>query len=213
MKESPRAWSEAAMPTSRVPPSLEGLLSRGGTRPLFGSRARAGLATGLPLSEERFDGSTSENCATGPGADDISYVPEPKGIILACIDGPSSKRQIPDMQHSFGDARDITSTNGMRICATKVSGGDCGDTSGFRTLLHGPHKPDSDLMGQGTAIGGDISKLRRSRKTLRRGRACSVFTASAWPAQVLSGAGRWDHEGLSASTRDDVEASHSGLSP
>jgi hypothetical protein len=40
------------------------------------------------------------------------------------------------------------------------------------------------------------------------GRAFSVFTASAWSEQVLSGAGRRD-EGLSASTRDDVEASHS----
>jgi hypothetical protein len=87
----------------------------------------------------------------------------------SCVDGPSSERQIPDMVTLV-----TSSTNGMRICATKVSGGDCGDTSGFRTLLHGPHNPDSDLMGQGTAIGtvlrGDISKLRRCRKTLRRGR-------------------------------------------
>jgi len=42
---------------------------------------------------------------------------------------------------------------------------------------------------------------------------CSVFTASAWPAQVLSERAGGDREGLSASTRDDVEASHSGLSP
>jgi hypothetical protein len=27
--------------------------------------------------------------------------------MLSCVDGPSSKRQIPDMQCSFGDTRDI----------------------------------------------------------------------------------------------------------
>jgi hypothetical protein len=99
----------------------------------------------------------------------------------------------------------MTGSIHLRICATKGSGGDCGDTSGFRTLLHGPHKPDSRLGGNGQRFGrrGDISNLVvalsatskspldiycHSSETfphelLRSIR--SVFTASAWPEQVL----------------------------
>jgi len=104
-------------------------------------------------------------------ADGISYVLKTKGIILLAST-TKSKRQIPDMQHHLGDARDILDKC-MRIFARlKFQGGDCGDTSGFRTVLRGPHKTelgldgarDSDWDGSARATS---SKLRRCRKTLR----------------------------------------------
>src|SRR5216683_7259693 len=96
------------MSTSCVPPSLKGLLSRGGTRPLFGSRALRSpwgpdlwlcVPASRPVCLYRKNASTVLLAKTVPldlSRDDISYVPKPKGIILSCVDGPSSKRQIPD---------------------------------------------------------------------------------------------------------------------
>ena len=152
-KQSPCAWSEAMMLTSRVPPSLEGLLSRGGTRPLFGSRAlRSPLGPDLwlcvpasrPVCLCRKNASTVLRARSVPLDLSRERVPKPQRIMLSCVDGPRAPSvrfltcsigNTPSLDKWHEDLRDQSFRR------------DCGKTSGFRTLLQGRAQTGLGLDG------------------------------------------------------------------
>src|ERR1700730_13821904 len=113
MKQSSRAWFQAAMSTSRVLPGWTACSPGAGHAPSSAAELsgppgscplalRPDLAIGLPLSEEGFDG-LSQKCASGPARTTSAMFLKRNEIVFSRVDGRSSKRQIHDRQHSSGD--------------------------------------------------------------------------------------------------------------